>query len=121
MDAQKKWTVEEELKELNKSLDESDFVTYYDVTYKTRLIHYVYKRAVFIYYLRKKKYSLHQIGDMLNKNHATIINALKYENKENRNRIFDIIKATIDFKISNIERPKICPCCNQLIANINGD
>lgn len=58
----------------------------------TRRSGLVYVRALIAYYLRSKDYSLEEIGIVLNRNHATVINLLRYgTKKQGRNQDYSLM------------------------------
>lgn len=60
-----------------------------DIMKETRVREYVYARYIYAKIMRDKGFSLAYIGDTINKDHATIIHALKQ---------FELLKNYDDFK-----------------------
>ena len=60
-----------------------------DLMKETRVREYVYARFIYAKIMRDKKFSLTYIGNTINKDHATIIHALKQ---------FELLKNYDDFK-----------------------
>ena len=67
----------------------TDVMDKHDILNQSRLRQHVWKRSAFAYFLRKHGYTFARIGQMLEKDHATIIHALK---------IYDNNKRYADFK-----------------------
>lgn len=67
----------------------TDVMDKHDILNPSRLRQYVWKRSAFCTFLRKHGYTFARIGQMLEKDHATIIHALK---------IYDNNKRYADFK-----------------------
>ncbi len=67
----------------------TDVIDKHDILNQSRLRQYVWKRSAFCTFLRKHGYTFARIGQMLEKDHATIIHALK---------IYDNNKRYADFK-----------------------
>ena len=57
-----------------------DIIKKYDLMHKSREQEYMFKRHYFCYFLRTLGYTFEEIGRILNKNHATIINSVKMAN-----------------------------------------
>ena len=70
----------------------SEVIDKHDIMNPSRLRQHVWKRSALCRFLRKNGYTFGKIGQMINKDHATIIHAQKvYEN----NSIYDDFKACI--------------------------
>mgnify|MGYP000449967449 CR=1 FL=1 len=70
----------------------------------------VYKRAYIYSELRKLNYKLSDIGRLLDKHHATIINGLKVDNQfQNCDKIYDDIIAPIKDYLYPSDRPVELP------------
>jgi DNA-binding transcriptional MerR regulator len=66
--------IKEEIK--NKILNTIQKVTGVDLTTKTRKYEFIEARMIYYKLLRDRGYSLQEIGDTLDKNHATVLHAI---------------------------------------------
>lgn len=71
-----------------------------DILGSSRLKEFVFIRALIVFILRNKGYSLAKTGQIINRDHATILHAEKYDRKQGKDKRYaKIIKA-----IKNRER-----------------
>lgn len=73
---------------------------YKEILGPSRKAELVFIRALIVIILRKKGYSLHKTGHIINRDHATIVHLQKYTRKQGRNKKYFAIIKDLTIKIN---------------------